>query len=115
MRQLVLLTVNVTTEDATIKRISDFSGAPQPKRPNPAARPEAEVTGPCSALPVDIGHAVGNSKLTDSERLTILDNAWTPLDDFLWPYTERMNSGKLRKKYLGRQLPGRMVYLHILP
>ena len=65
VRELVIPTVSVTTEDATMKRISDFSGAPQPKRPIPAARPEADITGPCSALPVDINQAVGNIKLTD--------------------------------------------------
>ena len=113
MRQLVLLTGSVTTEDAAMISISDFFGAPQPKRPAPAARPEANVTGPCSALPVDIGHAAGNSELTDRERLTILDNAWTPPDDFAWPYTERMDSGKLRKKYLNT-FPVRIVYLQIL-
>ena len=114
MRASVLPTVSVTTEDATMKRISYLSGAPQLKRPNPAARPEADVPGPCYALPVNIGHAVGNSKLTDRERLTILDSAWIPADNFLWPYTERMGSGKLRRKCLGR-LPGRIMYLHTLP
>ena len=87
MHELVLPTVSVTIEDATMKRISDFFRALQPKRPTAAARPEA---------------AVGNSKLIDHKRLTILDNAWTPPDDFVWLYTERMNSEKLRK-YLGRQ------------
>ena len=86
-----------------MNRIAYFFGAPQPKRPTPAARPEAVVTGACSALPVDIGHAVGNSKLTDRERLTILDNARTPPGEFVWPYTERMDSGKLGRKYLGGQ------------
>ncbi|KAI0231828.1 hypothetical protein LSAT2_017812, partial [Lamellibrachia satsuma] len=37
------------------------------------------------------------------ERLTILDNVWTVHYDFMWPYTERMGSGKLMRKYLGRQ------------
>ena len=83
VRELVLPSVSVTKQDSTMKRISDFFGAPQPKRLTPTARPEAEVTGPFSALPVDIGHAVGNSKLTDRDRLTILDNAWTPSDDFV--------------------------------
>ena len=87
LHESVLPTVSFTTEDATMKRISYFSGAPQPKRPNPAARLEADVTGPCSTLPVDMGHAVGNSKLTDRESLTNLDNAWTPADNFAWPYT----------------------------
>ena len=87
MRQLVLPTVSVTTEDTIMKRISDFPGAPQPKRPTPTARPGAGVTGPCSALPVDI------------ERLNSLDNAWTPPHESVWPYTER----KLRRTYLGRQ------------
>ncbi|KAI0226998.1 hypothetical protein LSAT2_022541, partial [Lamellibrachia satsuma] len=86
-----------------MERIPYFIGAPQPKRPTPAARPEADVTDPYSALPVDIGHYVGNSKLTDRERLTILDNAWTPANDFGWQRTESIASGKLRRKYLSRQ------------
>ena len=103
MCELVLPTVSVPTEDATMKRISDFFGGPQPKRPTSAARQEKDVTGPCSVLPMYIGHAVGNSKLTDRKHLTILDNAWTPQDDFVWPYTERMDSSKLMRKYLGKQ------------
>ncbi|KAI0242047.1 hypothetical protein LSAT2_014994, partial [Lamellibrachia satsuma] len=43
------------------------------------------------------------NKLTDRQRLTILDDAWAHTDDFVWPYTERMDSGKLMRKYLGKQ------------
>ena len=52
---------------------------------------------------LDIGHAVGNKNLIPSERFEYLENSWIPPDDFQWPYTERMDGGKPRKKFIGRQ------------
>jgi Pyruvate/2-oxoacid:ferredoxin oxidoreductase delta subunit len=51
----------------------------------------------------DIGYALGNSMMTAQERLNFLENCWLPPDNFNWPFTERMDKGKLRKKYLGKQ------------
>jgi hypothetical protein len=51
----------------------------------------------------DIGLAVGNRSLTDSEKLALLELQWTPSEDFKWPYSEYNSKGKLRRKYLGPQ------------
>ena len=43
------------------------------------------------------------SELTDDDRLHLLNNPWKPPKDFSWPYTERKDGNKIRKKYLGLQ------------
>ena len=55
-------------------------------------------------LPVtDIGLAVDNRSLTDAERLRLLENLWVAPPGFQWPFSERMDHGKTRRKYLGPQ------------
>lgn len=57
-----------------------------------------------SSILTDFGYVVNNrSRLTDAERLYFINTPWTPPADFSWPFTERMNSGKVRKKFLGIQ------------
>ncbi len=59
----------------------------------------------CSpSMLTDIGYAVDHrNQLTDAERLSFLENPWIPSTGFTWPYTERVDGGKIRKKYLGMQ------------
>jgi len=51
----------------------------------------------------DIGYAVGNNNLTDQERVDILETRWKAPEHFQWPYSERKDCGKMRRKYLGPQ------------
>ena len=67
--------------------------------------PAPVLSDTCSSVMLnDIGYAVENRcRLTAAEKLHFLQNPWTPAGDFKWPFTERMDHGKIRKKYLGKQ------------
>jgi len=41
--------------------------------------------------PLYVGLAVGPSKLSDAERISIFLNAWAPEKDFQWPYSTHMD------------------------
>ena len=61
-----------------------------------------------SELPIitlfqDIGLAVDTRNLTRQQRHQFLKTKWKAPEGFSWPFTERMDKGKLRKKYLGSQ------------
>ena len=51
----------------------------------------------------DIGLAVDTPNLTRQQRYQFLKTKWKAPEGFSWPFTERMDKGKLRKKYLGSQ------------
>ena len=51
----------------------------------------------------DIGLAVDTPNLTRQQRYQFLKTKWKAPEGFSWPSTERMDKGKLRKKYLGSQ------------
>jgi len=67
--------------------------------------PAPVLSDTCSSVMLnDIGYAVDNRcRLTAAEKLHFLQNPWTPAGDFKWPFTERMDHGKIWKKYLGKQ------------
>ena len=105
---------------------SNYSNvSPHSPDPSPCAKPPAAATSAWSNLsPVastcatpqtatttstmsfqnsfDIGLPSG-CKLSDGERLKVLDSTWKAPEGFQWPYSERMDGGKLRRKYLGPQ------------
>jgi len=52
----------------------------------------------------DIGVSIDNRTfLSDTERLKLIETAWTAPDGFQWPYSERKDGNTIRKKYLGPQ------------
>ena len=105
---------------------SNYSNvSPRSPDPSPCAKPPAAATSAWSNLsPValtcatpqtatttstmsfqnsfDIG-LPSSCKLSDGERLKVLDSTWKAPEGFQWPYSERMDGGKLRRKYLGPQ------------
>lgn len=50
----------------------------------------------------DIGMIIPRN-LTDHEKLSVLDHVFSPSATFQWPYTERKEGVKVRRKYLGPQ------------
>jgi hypothetical protein len=54
-------------------------------------------------LVFDIGLAAGNRQLSDGERLELLQKKRTAPEGFKWPFTLRMDRGKMRPKYHGPQ------------
>lgn len=52
----------------------------------------------------DIGFYVHSHRnMTTSERLQFLETLWSAPPGFVWPYSERKDGGKIRRKYLGPQ------------
>ena len=55
----------------------------------------------------DIGHVtrsrVSLTSLTSQDKLELLKKRWKPDDENSWPYSERRDGNKIRKKYLGPQ------------
>lgn len=60
---------------------------------------------PCTEAisPFDIGHVIDSPITDDQQRIKFLDNVWCPSNNFKWPFSERKDGSKLRKKFLGRQ------------
>ena len=61
-----------------------------------------------SELPIitsfqDIGLAVDTRNFARQQRYQFSKTKWKAPEGFSWPFTERMDKGKLRKKYLGSQ------------
>lgn len=54
-------------------------------------------------LSADVGLIADGQKLTNSEKLQLLESTWEPPDGFQWPYSERMDRAKVYRKYLGPQ------------
>ena len=50
---------------------------------------------------VDVGLSAACS--SDCERLALLESKWTAPVGFQWPYSERLDHGQIRRKYLGPQ------------
>ena len=57
----------------------------------------------CPLLCLSRTHLILVCKLSGGERLKILESTWKAPEGFQWPYSERMDGGKLRRKYLGPQ------------
>ena len=52
----------------------------------------------------NIGFAIANwREYSDMEKARLLEQPWSPPSDFEWPYTERKDGQKIRRKYLGPQ------------
>lgn len=51
----------------------------------------------------DIIGLANSCQLRKRERLRVLDSIWKAPEGFHWPYSKRMDGGKLRNKYLGPQ------------
>ena len=68
---------------------------------------EVAPTGPTPTLTpsacIDNGRIVNGENFTDQERLRILDTPWTASEGFQWPYMEKKEKGKMRRKFLGPQ------------
>ncbi|ELU17464.1 hypothetical protein CAPTEDRAFT_215240 [Capitella teleta] len=50
----------------------------------------------------DIGKYVAGAKLSDKERLEMIETDWIAPPGFEWPSTTRMDRGKERRKFLGQ-------------
>jgi hypothetical protein len=58
----------------------------------------------CKPQLLDIGLSIDKrTLLSDNERLQLLETSWIAPDGFQWPYSERKDGIKIRKKYLGPQ------------
>lgn len=52
----------------------------------------------------DVGFGNSNwHEYTDTDKINFLKHSWFPPSDFEWPYSERKDGQKLRRKYLGPQ------------
>jgi hypothetical protein len=63
----------------------------------PADAPKLPLS---SHLTPDVGHT---STLSVDERLKLLENVWVAPEGFKWPWTERKDGEKIRRKYLSQR------------
>ena len=75
----------------------------QPSTSNQKSEDRRMLQSHTDQTALDIGLAADSRSLSDGERLTLLENKWTVPEGFQWPYSERLDRGQIRRKYLGPQ------------
>ena len=103
-------------EANTLQQSSTGSSQPQdviidtPSITTAATATSAATTGeslPSTSVTNDIGNVASSrvslTSLSSQDKLELLKKRWKPDDTTGWPYSERKDGNKIRKKYLGPQ------------
>ena len=75
----------------------------QPSTSNQKSEDRRMLQSHTDQTALDIDLAADSRSLSDGERLTLMENKWTVPEGFQWPYSERLDRGQIRRKYLGPQ------------